>query len=89
MFTPWPGIGTYRSRGIESIEIRCLPGSVCMITIESARASWSAFEPRLSEPITSVFCEWNRMLPPVGASAFSVRGVMRALALATSFENER
>ena len=66
--------------------IRCLPGSVRISTIESARAVLPA--PRLSEPSTSVTCGLRRMLP-VGVSAFSVLGSSRALALAISFEKER
>src|SRR5438874_516161 len=71
---------TRRSRGIDSSEIRCLPGSVRIRRIESARAV--LVPPRLSEPSTSVACGVVRMLP-VGARAALVRlsrriGVIRS-----------
>src|SRR5207237_10826961 len=35
--SPWPAIDTRRSRGIESIGIRCLPGAVVTERLEWAR----------------------------------------------------
>src|SRR4051794_41922564 len=63
--------------------IRCLPGSVRIRTIESARAVLLA--PRLSDPSTSVTCGLRRMLP-AGVSALSGLGARRGLALAISVE---
>ena len=88
LFGLWPGIGTFRSRGIESIEIRCLEGSVRTSRIESDRAPEMAFAPRLSEPMIRLIWGLVRMLP-AGCSVASVALFRRLLAFATSFEKLR
>ena len=88
MFVPWPGIGTSRSRGIESIEIRCSDGFVRTSRIESDRAPATALEPRLSEPMIMLICGLVRMFP-AGASAAIVALFRRLFAFAISFEKLR
>ena len=88
LFVSWPGMGTFRSRGIESIEIRCLEGSVRTSRIESDRAPEIAFAPRLSEPMIRLICGLVRMLP-AGCNVARVALFRRLLAFATSFEKLR
>ena len=77
LFVPWPGMGTFRSRGIESIEIRCLDGSVRTSRIESDRAPAIAFAPRLSEPMIRLIWGLVRMFP--AGRERGDRGLVQAL----------
>ena len=73
--SPWPGMSTRRSRGMERSAIRCLSGSVCTIMIESERATDPCLdlEP-LSAPSTRMLLGLESMIPSCGASARSARG---------------
>ena len=82
--SPWPGIVTRRSRGIESCAMRLRAGSTRTSRIESERP-----EPpsgRRSEPSTSVV-EASESSEPPGVSAARVGSSMRLLASSSEPRN--
>ena len=88
--TPWPGMWTFRSRGIDRYEIRWCDGSVRTSMIESECRSpcrpptWAVSVPSRS---TVVGCESSR--PPCEVSASRALESSRLCASETPPENER